>query len=386
MKKKICGIATKAGTISSFMVENLNYMERHGYEAYCICNPDPTLTQELLGNITPHPIKMKWGNVSPFEVARCVFKMYRFFRKEKIQVIQYATANAGLYASIAGWLAGVPVRIFLQWGIAYPDYTGFRLWFYKTMEKMTCLFATSVQPDSKANLQFAIDEKLFRPSKGSVIFNGSACGVNMQRFDMLSRAKWRTEIRGKYNIPADAMLFGFVGRVVPEKGINELLEAFDSINEKHCYLMLVGSTEEVSRLNDDLYNKSLATDNVIYTGQVNNAPAFFSAFDFLVLPSYREGFGMVVLESAAVGTPSIISNIKGPTDFVQNGLNGLVCDVKSVESLRNAMERAINMGKEEYEDLCHNAYHEVKTHFDSELFKEEFYKNREFLLQQAKNK
>ena len=386
MKKKICGIATKAVTIHSFMTGNLNYMVEKGYEAYCICNPDTTLTQGMLGKVIPHPIKMKWGNVSPFEVVKCVFKMYRFFRKEKIQVIQYATANAGLYASIAGWLAGVPVRIFLQWGIAYPDYTGFRLWFYKTMEKITCLFATSVQPDSKANLQFAIDEKLFRPSKGSVIFNGSACGVNMQRFDMSSREKWRTEIRGKYNIPADAMLVGFVGRVVPEKGINELLEAFDSIKDKHCYLMLVGSTEEVSRLNVDLYNKSLAKDNVIYTGQVNNAPAFFSAFDFLVLPSYREGFGMVVLESAAMGTPSIISNIKGPTDFVQDGLNGLVCDVKSVESLRNAMERAINMGKEEYEDLCHNAYLEVKTHFDSELFKEEFFKNREFLLQQARNK
>lgn len=381
---KICGIATKAVTIKSFMVDNLNYLVGKGYEAYCICNPDPILNQETLGKVIPYPIKMKWGNVSPFEVIKCIFKMYRFFRKEKIQIIQYATANAGLYASVAGWLARVPVRIFLQWGIAYPDYTGFRLWFYKTMEKITCLFATSVQPDSKANLQFAIDEKLFRPSKGAVILNGSACGVNMQRFDISSRSKWRMEIRDKYNIPTDDLLFGFVGRVVPEKGINELLEAFDSINDKHCRLMLVGPTEEVLRLKVDLYNKSLTNDNVVYTGQVNNAAAFFAAFDFLVLPSYREGFGMVVLEAAAVGTPSIISNINGPTDFVHDGVNGVICDVKSVESLRNAIERAINMGKEEYEELCQHAYLEVKYHFDSELFKEEFYKNRESLLHKAK--
>ena len=87
MKKRICGIATKAGTISSFMTANLNYMVNQGYEAYCICNPDPILTEETLGKVIPYPIKMKWGNVSPFEVAKCVFKMYRFFRKEKIQII-----------------------------------------------------------------------------------------------------------------------------------------------------------------------------------------------------------------------------------------------------------------------------------------------------------
>ena len=164
-----------------------------------------------------------------------------------------------------------------------------------------------------------------------------------------------------YSIPQNSFVFGFVGRLVPEKGINELLEAFLSMNEENAYLLLVGPVEE-NRLDSGL----------------------LAAFDFLVLPSYREGFGMTVVEAAALATPSIISRINGPTDFVEDECNGLICEVKSVESLKIKMEQALHLSIEEKERLSQNAYQLVKTKFDSVVFKQEFFKNREYLLSISK--
>ncbi len=383
---KICGITTKAGTIKAFMLENLKYVTDHGWQAYTICQPNDVLTEEILGKVRYIPVNIKWGNVSPWEVLKTVWKLYKIFRKERFDVIQYATSNAALYAGIAGWLARVPVRIYCQWGIAYNDFTGFKLWFYKTVEKMTCVFSTSVQPDSKANLKFSIEERLYKASKGSVLFNGSACGADLVKYDISLKKEWSSEVSSKFNTKRYKKIIGYVGRVVPEKGINELIEAFIRINNPDILLMIVGPTNEVDRLNHELYQQSLKKENIIYVGPVPNAAKYFAVFDFLMLPSYREGFGMTVLEAAAMGVPSIISNIKGPTDLIRDGYNGLVCEVKSVDSLQEVMEKGLAMNDDEYGIMCENAYQEVLEKFDAVKFKQDFLYNRNQLLEQSKKR
>lgn len=381
---KICGITTKAGTIKAFMLENLKYVTNHGWHAYTICQPNDLLTDEILGTVRHIPVNIKWGNVSPWEVFKTIWELYKIFRKERFDVIQYATSNAALYACAAGWLARVPVRIYCQWGISYTDYTGIKLWFYKTAEKVTCMFSTSIQPDSKANLKFSIEEKLYTASKGSVLFNGSACGADLVKYDIGSKKEWGGEISSKYNTKKYKKILGYVGRVVPEKGINELLEAFMRIDNPDILLMIVGPTTEVDRLNQELYQKSLKKENIIYVGPVPNAAKYFAVFDFLMLPSYREGFGMTVLEAAAMGVPSIISNIKGPTDLIRDGYNGLVCEVKSVDSLQEVMVKGMAMNDDEYGIMCKNAYQEVLEKFDAVKFKQEFLNNRNHLLEMSK--
>jgi len=381
---KICGITTKAITIKAFMLDNLKYVSEHGWEAYVISQPSDVYSRELLGRVSFIPINIKWGNVSPWEVFKTIWELYKIFRKERFEVIQYATSNAALYACVAGWLARVPVRIYCQWGISYTDYTGIKLWFYKTAEKVTCMFSTNIQPDSKANLKFSIEEKLYTASKGSVLFNGSACGADLVKYDIGSKKEWGGEISSKYNTKKYKKILGYVGRVVPEKGINELLEAFMRIDNPDILLMIVGPTTEVDRLNQELYQKSLKKENIIYVGPVPNAAKYFAVFDFLMLPSYREGFGMTVLEAAAMGVPSIISNIKGPTDLIRDGYNGLVCEVKSVDSLQEVMEKGLAMNDEEYGIMCENAYQEVLEKFDAVKFKQEFLNNRNHLLEMSK--
>ena len=377
--KKICGLTTLPITIKSFMLGNLNYMADNGYKAYVISQPGEILQKEHLGKVQFIPLLIKHGNVSPLEVLKTIWTLYKIFKKERFDIIQYATSNAALYASIAGWMARVPVRIYCQWGISYTDFHGVYLWFYKLMEKITCIFSTSVQPDSPSNLKFSIQEGLYKASKGHVLLNGSATGVDLTKYDCSMKKRWNKDIRDMYSVPQDSFVFGFVGRLVPEKGINELLEAFLSINGEKIYLFLVGPVEK-NRLDSVLLAKAKGHPCVIFTGSVPNAAKYHAAFDFLVLPSYREGFGMTVVEAAALATPSIISRINGPTDFVQDEYNGLICEVKSTESLKNKMEQALRLSKDEKEILSQNAYQLVKTKFDSTMFKQEFLKNREYLL------
>ena len=232
-------------------------------------------------------------------------------------------------------------------------------------------------------LRFSIEEKLYSEKKGSVLFNGSACGADMMKYDIKKKKEWAEEITDKYGTRKYRKVFGYVGRVVPEKGINELLEAFMALNAPESLLMVVGPTEEVGRLNQDLYQKSLTQKNIMYVGSVPNAAKYFAAFDYMMLPSYREGFGMTVLEAAAMGVPSIISNIKGPTDLIRDGFNGLVCEVKSAESLLKTMKKALQLDDEEYKVICDNAYQEVLEKFDAVKFKQAFLENRELLLENS---
>jgi glycosyltransferase involved in cell wall biosynthesis len=379
MIKKICGITTKFVTLKAFMFGNLSYCAKNGYKSYAISSLDESIA-DIPDNVTYIPVAMGWGNVSPLQLCKYVYRLWKVMRKEHFDIVQYATSNAGLYACIASWLARVPVRIYCQWGISYTDYSGIRLLFYKTMEKFTCMLSTHVQPDSFANLRFAQSEGLYKQHKGSVIYNGSACGVDLVKYDFSHKTEWAKEIKDQYNLNSYKKIFGFVGRVVPEKGIDELLEAFMRINDPNSCLMIVGPLDCVDRLNAKIYTKAKQSKNILFVGRKPNAAKFFAAFDFMMLPSYREGFGMTVLEAAGLATPSICSNINGPTDLIKHGYNGLVCEVKSVESLQKTMEYAINMSVDEYNTMSVNSYKKAKEEFDSEIFKKKFLESRNAML------
>ena len=164
------------------MIDSFSYMKEYGFEPYIICQYNKNLEETLLEKgIKYMPLPMKSGNVDPIEVVKRTYQLTRIFRKNKFDIIQYASCNASLYACIAGWLARVPVRILCQWGLTYLGYDGIRKKLFRAIERITCSFSTKIQPDSHTNLQFAIEEKLFKKGKGSVIWNGSACGLDFSK-------------------------------------------------------------------------------------------------------------------------------------------------------------------------------------------------------------
>ena len=381
MERKICSLYRVPFGVRAFMLENLKYLKDKGnYDCYIISSEENALTKEELDGITFIPLEVKRGNVSPIEVIKCIIKLYKIFRNNKFSIIQYSTANISLYSCIAGWLARVPVRVFCQWGVDYIDHSGIKRWFYKLMEKVTCLFSTNVQPDSFANLKFAIDERLYKKSKGNVIYNGSACGVDLKRFDISKKEVWKEEITDQFKLPKDKLIFGYVGRLALEKGINELLQAYLEIEDNNSVLMLVGPYYGVEALNQDLYKKAQESENIVFVGPVSDAERYYATFDYLILPSHREGFGLVVLEAAAMGTPTIVSNIKGPTEFVKDNHNGLYFDVGSVDSLKKVLLMALNDDKTLHNKLSDNAYTDVCRDFDSDIFKQKFLEDRNRMI------
>lgn len=382
-KIKICGITTRPGT-AKIMVPTLSYVAERGYDSYLICQPCDNFSNDAIAPITYIPVEMGRGAVSPIEVIKCTYRLYKIFKQQRFDIVQYASSNAGLYASIAAWMAHVPVRIFCQWGIPYTDYTGMKLKFFKFMEYFTCLLSTSVQPDSHLNREWAIKEGLFRPKKGVVLGKGSAQGVSLKRFDIQKKTIWREEIRKQYQIPENMKVFCFVGRIVPQKGVNELMEAFIRIDRNDTYLFILGAPDEINSLDQELLTKIKKKKNVVFTGAVSDPERYVSASDYLVLPSYREGFPNTILEAGALGIPSIVTRINGMIDLIVEGKTGFVCEIKSADTLYCAMTKALTQTNEEYKTMSYNVYTTVKNDFDAEYIKECFYNNRQELIKKQR--
>lgn len=382
-KIKICGITTRSGT-AKIMVPTLTYVAEKGYDSYLICQPCNNFNNGAIAPITYIPVEMGRGAVSPMEVLKCTYRLYKIFKQQKFDIVQYASSNAGLYASIAAWMAHVPVRIFCQWGIPYTDYTGMKLKFFKFMEYFTCLLSTSVQPDSHLNREWAIKEGLFKPKKGVVLGKGSAQGVSLKRFDIQKKTIWREEIRKQYQIPEEVKVFCFVGRIVPQKGVNELMEAFIRIDRNDTYLFILGAPDEINSLDQELLTKIKKKKNVVFTGAVSDPERYVAASDYLVLPSYREGFPNTILEAGALGIPSIVTRINGMIDLIVEGKTGFVCEIKSADTLYCAMTKALTQTNEEYKTMSYNVYTTVKNDFDAEYIKECFYNNRQELIKKQR--
>lgn len=336
--KSICFITTIPTTLRAFVLQFAKYMhENCDCKITFISSPNEEFQNCLPEYIRFIPVKMERGiSLGGF---KSFLILYKIFKKEKFDLVQYSTPNAACYASIAAFLTRIPTRLYCQWGIAYVGLDGFKRKIFKTIERLVCFCSTKVEPDSKSNLLFSIKEKLYKASKGEVIWNGSASGVNLEKFDFSKKNEYRKEIRCKLKIPDNAFVYGFVGRINRDKGINELFTAMRSVmayNES-AYLILVGNSELGKGVDESLYAWARNEERVIFCGYTNVAEQYVASMDCYVLPSYREGFGLAVVEAEAMGVPVVVTNIPGPIDAMENGKSGLVVEKKDSAGLENAL-------------------------------------------------
>ncbi len=360
MKVKICYIVTVPITIRSFFIPQLKYLANNGFDVSVVCSKDELLQQELGNTITYHPIEMPRG-ISFLGSLKAVWELFCYFREERFDFIQYSTPNAAMYASIAGRLANIKVRNYHLMGFRYLGTKGILRFILKKMEKISCNYSTHIECVSNSNLEIGIKEKVLKKEKAQVVWNGSSGGVDLKRFDYSKRLTYRKEIRSKYGVSESDFVFGFVGRITKDKGVNELLEAFLSIED--AKLLMVGKEEGASTLNQRIYNVSMENSNIIFVGQVKDVEKYYAALDVLILPSYREGFGNVIIEAAAMGTPAIVSNIPGPIDAVEIGKTALVVNKKDTDSLLEAMKKIQRM---DYIEMGVQAEQFAREKFDSE--------------------
>ena len=336
---------------------------------------DAEIRQMLPDGVRFIPVPMKRGiSLGGFKATA---QMRKIFKREKFDLVQYSTPNAALYASIAAKRAKVPVRNYHLMGLRYLGGVGLGRWMLKTLEKISCKNSTHIECVSPSNLEMSIQEKIFDKDKATVVWNGSSCGVDLQRFAIEKREEWREEQRTKYGFQNTDFVFGFVGRITKDKGINELILAFDNVKkEMPCKLVLIGRIDTNHGLSQEVLKK-IEGDDVLHIPQTSEIEKYYPMLDALVLPSYREGFGNVVIEAEAMGVPVLVSNIPGPTDAMVDGKTGFVFECKNVQALQQAMQKLMQA---DIQNLSHQATEFVQTHFDEQTILKHILQRKQQLL------
>lgn len=341
--KKICFVTTIYLTYKMFLKQFSSYLYETGeYDISLICNDEPEIAEDIPKFVHYFPVKMERGvSISAVSAMREIKKVVR---QNKFDIVQYSTPNAAFYTSIAAKKARIPVRLYCQWGIRYMGFDGWKRVLFKFLEKKTCDNSTFIEAESHNIRNFSLEEKLYTSERSCVIWNGSASGVDLTKFDIHKRDWWREEVRKERRISSDDVVFAFAGRLTADKGINELLAAFLNIAQKNnnAKLMIMGGMDNSASLNTDLMEKAKRTGQVIFTGSVNDIERYYAAADVFVAPSYREGFGLVVVEAEAMGLPAIVSNVPGQIDAIVPNKTGISCEVKDVATLETAMNKMLD--------------------------------------------
>ena len=241
----------------------------------------------------------------------------------------------------AAYLARIPLRLHTVAGLPLMEAKGFKRLILNFVEKLTYRFATNVYPNSKGLYDFIISERFTEPNKLKVIGKGSSNGIDTSYFNpSLYSEKAKAQLRDELNIPQNDFIFLFVGRLVKDKGINELVNAFIKYSEenRNISLLLVGPFEEELDPIDQETSKAITSSGkIVSVGFQKDVRPFFSISNVLTFPSYREGFPNVVMQAGAMGLPSIVSNINGCNEIITHNHNGLIIPVKDEIAIYNAM-------------------------------------------------
>lgn len=373
--KKICYVTTISSTIESFFIPQLKYLSENGFDVTVICSPDDGLQEELGDKICYIPVDIPRG-MSVLGSIHAIKNLLKIFKKENFDLIQYSTPNAALYSAIAAKVAKCSIRNYHLMGFRYLGADGLGRNVLKSIERLTCILSTSIECVSKSNLELGTKEKIFSKDKATVVWNGSTGGVDLSKFSFEKRNIWRREIREANNISDNEFVFGFVGRITKDKGINELLEAYFRLKQS-SKLLIVGNQEGVDTINQRLWKKAVNDDNVIILDSKQDVEKYYAAMDVLILPSYREGFGNVVIEAAAMGTPAIVTDIPGPTDAIEYAKTGITVKTRNSEYLLEKMNLAIKNSPFKPAHYCSNY---AKNHFDSSVLNEYILERKQYLL------
>ena len=271
---------------------------------------------------------------------KALWEMYQFFRKEKPFIVHTHTPKAGIVGMMAAWLARVSIRLHTVAGLPLMEATGFKRQLLNFAEKMTYFFATKVYPNSYGLKDFIVSEKLCGENKLKVIGSGSSNGIDTAYFDPKHYGDDdKINLRTSIQIAESDFVFVFIGRLVKDKGINELVGAFKNINAQNCKLLLVGTYEkELDPLLPETVLEIENNLNIISVGYQDDVRPYLAISNCLAFPSYREGFPNVVMQAGAMGLPSIVTDINGCNEIIIEGENGVIIPPKDKESLLNAMQ------------------------------------------------
>jgi glycosyltransferase involved in cell wall biosynthesis len=314
------------------------FMRSRGFEVHAITSPGPEAGDfSRREGVEVETIAMRRA-ITPAADLAALWKLWRALRRLHPHIVHSHTPKGGLLGMIAGILSGAPVRIYHLRGLPFVTASGFRRQLLRASERASCLLAHRVLAVSESMRSIAVEEGFCPPEKIKVLLGGSGNGVDAEgRFRPRPEAA-RLAARRERDLPSDARVIGFVGRLGPEKGSAELLSAWKALREREprLHLLLVGPDEGLTRAQCEALRRD---PRVRLTGHVGDAAPMYPAMDVVALPTYREGFPNVALEAAAMALPIVATDVPGCRDAVVHGETGTLVPARDALALERALER-----------------------------------------------
>lgn len=341
IKPKLIRITTVPISLEKLLEDQLNFMSDY-FEVTAISSDKNRLNKYGENqNINTFSINLT-RKITPVKDLLAVWKLIKFLKKNKPHIVHTHTPKAGIVGMLAAYIARVPHRLHTIAGLPLMEATGIKRKVLNAIEKLTYVCATKVYPNSKGLKDFILQENFTKPSKLKIIGNGSSNGIDTTYFDPDRYTKtFKNELKLKLGISETDKVFIFVGRLVSDKGINELISAFNKLQQNHqnIKLLLVGPLEsDLDPLHKQTLNTIKSNQHIISLGFQKDVRPWFAISDMLTFPSYREGFPNVVLQASAMGLPCIVSNINGCNEIITDNLNGLIIPKKDPDALEDAMK------------------------------------------------
>lgn len=342
---KLIRITTVPISLEKLLDNQLLFMKQH-YEVNAISSDKPNL--ERVGELQEVPVfhVEMTRKITPWQDLKAVWQLYNYFKKEKPFIVHSHTPKAGTVGMMAAKLAGVPHRLHTIAGLPLLEARGFKRKLLNAVEKVTYTCATHIYPNSHGLKEIIIQEQFCKTNKLKVLGNGSSNGINTACFNPENfSVQQNIDLKNSLGIQPEDFVFVFVGRLVGDKGINELVTAFELFTTHNTQpitpkLLLVGPFESsLDPLQPETLRIMDTNKNIISVGFQKDVRPYFAISDCLVFPSYREGFPNVVMQAGAMGLPSIVTNINGCNEIIVEGENGSIIPVKNTEALGEAMRK-----------------------------------------------
>jgi glycosyltransferase involved in cell wall biosynthesis len=368
-KQKLIRITTVPISLDKLLTGQLQFMSSY-YKVIAVSSEKDNLNK--LGEkekVDTFHVEMS-RKITPVADLIAVFRLYLFLKREKPLIVHSHTPKAGIVGMLAAKLARVPHRLHTVAGLPLLEAQGAKRKLLDFVEKTTYACATRVYPNSMGLKNIIIDNKYCAIKKLKVIAQGSSNGINTSFFKAdLFPIEQIQQLKTELVLTDEHFVFVFVGRLVKDKGINELIEAFETLSKTHskARLLLVGDYEhDLDPLEDKTLETIKSNKAIISVGFQYDVRPYFAISNALVFPSYREGFPNVVMQAGAMELPCIVSDINGCNEIIEQGINGTIIPVKNTKAILDNMVSFIE-NKNYYNQLQANARKMILSRYDQQV-------------------
>ncbi len=364
---KLIRITTVPISLKILLRGQLRFMNGQNFDVLGVSSVGEELDEIRVDEgISVHALNMT-RKISPLKDLKSLWKFYRLCKKEKPDIVHSHTPKAGIIGMFGARLAGVPIRLHTVAGMPLMEAKGTKRRILDWVEKITYAFATKVYPNSMGLHDFILHNGYVSKDKLKIIGNGSSNGINTEFFSRAQIESHKMQsLKLSLGIKDRDFIFIFVGRLVGDKGINELISAFKQSKLPDVKLLLVGAPETFDPLSEVILNEIHINPNIIAVGFQRDVRPYFAISDALVFPSYREGFPNVVMQAGAMELPAIVSDINGCNEIIIEGKNGTIIPVKNVDAIKEAMEIMVR-DRERYFQMKANARKMITERYEQQV-------------------